>query len=59
MKKQNNISKKVIKDFGLEWQRFNQSEKYFKYNESKKIFDKYFSIFPFSKINKNSIGMDL
>ena len=59
MIKKNNIREKVIKDFGLEWQRFDQSDRYFKSSESKKIFNKYFDIFPFKKININSIGMDL
>jgi len=59
MIKKNNIREKIIKDFGLEWQRFDQSDRYFKSDESKKIFNKYFDIFPFNKININSIGMDL
>ena len=59
MIKKNNIREKVIKDFGLEWQRFDQSDQYFKSDESKKIFDRYFDIFPFKEININSIGMDL
>ena len=59
MIKKNNIREKVIKDFGLEWQRFDQSDQFFKSDESKKIFDRYFDIFPFKEININSIGMDL
>ena len=59
MNKESNTRKDVIKDFGIEWKRFNQSNKYFKSDESKKIFDNYFNIFPFNMINTNSIGMDL
>ena len=51
MIKKNNIREKVIKDFGLEWKRFDQSDQFFKSDESKKIFDRYFDIFPFNEIN--------
>jgi len=59
MNKNKNVREDVIKDFGLEWNRFNQSEKNFKFEESYSIFKKYFDIFPFENINNNSIGMDL
>ena len=59
MNRENNTRNDVIKDFGLEWKRFDQSDQYFTSKESKIIFNKYFDIFPFDKINTNSIGMDL
>ena len=55
----NNIEKKVIDDFGNEWKYFNQNSDSFSDYESLKIFNMYFDIFPFSKINSASIGMDL
>ena len=53
MKQNNN----VIKSFGNEWNKFDQSK--LKKNELKKIFNDYFKIFPFEKINRNSIGFDM
>jgi SAM-dependent methyltransferase len=52
-----NINTKTVKSFGDEWSHFNQS----KMNplEAKKIFDKYFSIFPWSKLPKGSKGFDM
>ena len=52
-----NLEKKVIKDFGNEWSTYNQSS--LKNNETEKLFKNYFQIFPFDKINKNSIGFDM
>jgi len=51
------INKKVIEGFGDEWLRFNQSNVNPK--ELKKLFFRYFDIFPFEKLSKNSIGFDL
>jgi len=53
----NNIESEVINDFGLEWNKFNY--KNINYRELKKIFNDYFRIFPFDKINKDSIGFDM
>ena len=50
-----NFDKKTINDFGREWERFNQSTNK---NEINKIYHNYFDIFPFDKINKESIGFD-
>ena len=51
------IKKKVVKDFGDEWKRFDQSivEK----SELKNIFDQYFNIFPLKELNKKLVGFDL
>ena len=51
------IEKKVISDFGNEWEKFNQLDINLK--ENKKIFNLYFKSFPFDKIKKNSIGADI
>ncbi len=47
----------LINDFGEEWKKFDQ--KNISLSINKEIFDKYFNIFPWEKINKNSIGMDV
>ncbi len=49
--------KKIIKDFGNEWERFDQQK--LEESELLKIFNDYFNIFPFQKINKQSEGFDL
>jgi len=56
-KLEKNIDNKVVQDFGYEWNTFNQSNIFEK--EQKIIFDKYFRIFPWNIINKNSVGFDL
>ena len=48
---------KIIHDFENEWQKFNQME--LDKNELKKIFEDYFYLMPWSKINKNSVGIDV
>jgi len=52
-----NIDSKTVQSFGDEWSRFDQSKMTDK--ESKKIFDEYFSIFPWDMITKNSEGFDM
>ena len=53
-----NYYKEVVKDFGNEWSKFdyiNVVEK-----DQKKIYDAYFKIFPWHRINKqSSIGIDI
>ena len=44
------LEQKVISDFGNEWKFYDQH--LLPENELKMLFDKYFSIFPFNKINK-------
>ena len=51
------LNQKVLKDFGQEWKKFNQTS--LDKEELKYLFNQYFDIFPFEKINKNSIGFDL
>ena len=52
-----NYDKKTVDSFGNEWNRFDQS--FLDEEEALKIFNEYFSIFPWEKINKNSIGFDM
>ena len=47
----------MVKDFGNEWKRFDQS--IVKKSELKDIFDQYFNIFPLKELNKNLVGFDL
>ncbi len=54
---QNNTEKETVVGFGSEWSKFNQSK--LSATEAKLLFDRYFSIFPWKKINKNSVGFDM
>ena len=55
--KSNIIIKKVVKDFGNEWKRFDQST--LKKSELRNMFDQYFNIFPLTELNKSLVGFDL
>lgn len=52
-----NIDEKVVEGFGDEWSRFDQSA--LSQQELKTMFDNYFNIFPWEKVNENSVGFDL
>lgn len=52
-----NIDPKTVKSFGDEWSRFDQSS--MSEEESKKIFDEYFAIFPWSSLPQNPEGFDM
>ena len=51
-----NIDIKTVNGFGDEWERFNQSD--LELTEKINGFNLYFNIFPWDKINSNSIGFD-
>ncbi len=51
------VNDKVIKSFGNEWKRFDQSD--LTSEELNKIFKDYFQIFPWKLIGKNSVGFDM
>ena len=57
MKISNNIDEKVVNGFGQEWSRFDQSQLNDK--ELYHMFSAYFTIFPWNKLPKNSVGFDL
>ena len=57
VKEESNVDKETILGFGDEWKRFDQTG--LSDAERKEIFDKYFSLFPWDKISKNSEGFDL
>jgi SAM-dependent methyltransferase len=52
-----NIDEQVVSDFGKEWQRFDQSAA--PQEELRKIFDDYFSVFPWHVLPKDAQGFDL
>ncbi len=52
----NNKDDKTVKDFGKEWVRFNQESAS---SDLMEIYQAYFSIFPFEKIDKASVGIDM
>ena len=51
-----NVDNAVVKDFGLEWQTFDQSE--LSEKERKLQFDSYFSIFPWASLPPSATGFD-
>lgn len=52
-----NIDKKTVSSFGDEWQRFDQNG--MSEEESKRIFDNYFSLFPWENISSKAEGFDM
>jgi ubiquinone/menaquinone biosynthesis C-methylase UbiE len=52
-----NIDEQVVKDFGSEWSRFDQSR--LKELDHKGMFESYFHIFPWEKISSDSMGADI
>lgn len=55
--RRDNLDSKVVEDFGREWQAFNQSV--LSQKDLEQAFNQYFKIFPFEKINSNSVGFDM
>ena len=53
----NNIDPKTVNGFGHQWRRFNQAK--LSEQESKAIFDTYFSAFPWDILPGNSVGFDI
>jgi len=52
-----NEEKTVIKNFGEEWQKFDQSK--LNNKDAEAIFNKYFALFPWHLLPKQSVGFDL
>ena len=52
-----NLDKKTVESFGDEWSKFDQSQ--MSKEEAKEIFEKYFNIFPWHNLPKNSEGFDM
>ena len=52
-----NLDADTVKSFGDEWSRFDQAQ--LSTAEAGKIFDEYFSIFPWGKLPKNATGFDM
>lgn len=53
----NNIDQKTVDSFGDEWKRFDQDR--MNDEEGERIFQSYFSIFPWEKIESGSTGFDM
>ena len=52
-----NIDSTTVAGFGDEWTRFDQSE--LSENESRELFDNYFSLFPWEVLTEDAQGFDL
>jgi SAM-dependent methyltransferase len=52
-----NIDENTVSGFGDEWTRFDQAA--LPDTERKQLFDSYFSVFPWEKVGKDSVGMDV
>jgi ubiquinone/menaquinone biosynthesis C-methylase UbiE len=52
-----NIDLQVVKDFGSEWSRFNQSS--LSEDDHREMFESYFHIFPWADLPSNSVGADI
>lgn len=52
-----NLDFHVVQGFGDEWSRFDQSD--LSAEELQEMFDNYFNIFPWERLDKNSTGFDL
>ncbi len=52
-----NIAKDVVKGFGDEWKRFDQTA--LSADELEEMFENYFNIFPWDKIELDAVGFDL
>ena len=57
MEEKKNIDKKVVSDFGREWDKFNHLD--MDNSSLKTSFDSYFSMFPFETLPNNAEGFDM
>jgi ubiquinone/menaquinone biosynthesis C-methylase UbiE len=55
--KDNNLDAKTVEGFGDEWSRFDQTG--MSDEDAKRLFEGYFSVFPWDDLPKNAIGFDL
>ena len=56
MNQKKNIDQNVVDDFGNEWKSFTQSD--LSKEDLEKGIKSYFRIFPFNKVNNESVGAD-
>lgn len=52
-----NIDSKTVASFGDEWSRFDQNA--MSVDEARKIFEEYFSVFPWADLPENAVGFDM
>jgi len=57
MDKPINLDAKTVEGFGDEWSRFDQTG--MSEEDTRSLFDSYFSVFPWAKLPKNAVGFDL
>jgi len=57
MSQRNNVDDEVVADFGVEWSCFDQGG--LSKTERQRIFDDYFAIFPWERLNSDAVGFDL
>jgi ubiquinone/menaquinone biosynthesis C-methylase UbiE len=53
----NNLDKKTVEGFGDEWSRFDQTG--MSDEDTQRIFESYFAVFPWAKLPKDAVGFDL
>ena len=56
-KAKNNLDSKTVEGFGDEWSRFDQTG--MASEDTKRLFEGYFAVFPWTKLPKDSVGFDL
>lgn len=52
-----NIDNQVVRDFGSEWSRLNQSQPTI--DDNQEMFNSYLDSFPWNELKPNSIGADI
>ena len=52
-----NIDEQVVRDFGSEWSRFDQSK--LPSSDHQKLFDNYFLLFPWADLPHGAVGADI
>jgi ubiquinone/menaquinone biosynthesis C-methylase UbiE len=52
-----NVDREVVEGFGYEWSKFDQAS--LSRQDQREMFNAYFSIFPWHKLSKSSVGFDL
>lgn len=53
----NNLDQKTVEGFGDEWSRFDQTG--MSGEDTKRLFESYFAVFPWAKLPKDAVGFDL
>jgi hypothetical protein len=54
---QKNLDQKTVEGFGDEWSRFDQTG--MSDEDTQRVFESYFAVFPWAKLPKDAVGFDL